>query len=316
MSHLVDLTHAICGQDRPVDLLLAELAERQHGVVAIWQLYVLGFSAREVEWRLQTGRLHRIYRGVYAVGHAKLTERGRWMAAVLRFGEEALLSHRSGAGLRSLLPDARAVIDVTVPGRSRSGVDGIRLHQPRSLHPDDVDVHDGVPTTSVARLLLDVAATEPRRRLERVFEAAERERVLDMTRLRELIERTRGHSGRKPLIALIAAVTEPHHHTRSELEERFLGLCRAAGIPEPSVNAWVEGHEVDMLWREQRVIVELDGWEFHRTRGAFERDHDRAARLRLKGYEVLRFTWRQLEREPHVVIAAIEVALAASLAAR
>jgi hypothetical protein len=316
MSHLVDLTHRIGGQCRPVDLLLAELAKAQHGVVAIWQLYVLGFSAREVERRVEAGRLHRIHRGVYAVGHAKLTERGCWMAAVLRFGEAGLLSHRSAAGLRSLLPDNRAVIDVTVPGRSRRPAEGIRLHQPRSLHPADVDQHDGIPTTSIPRLLLDLAATEPRRRLERAYEAAERERVLDTRAVRELIERSHGHRGRRPLIAISAAVSEPPHHTRSELEERFLALMREASIPEPSVNAWVEGYEVDMLWRAEKVIVELDGWEFHRTRGAFERDRARDVRLQLAGYRLLRFTWRQLETEPEVLIAAVQEMVGASFAGR
>lgn len=316
MSQLVDLTHRIGGQCRPVDLLLAELAEAQHGVVAIWQLYVLGFSAREVERRLEAGRLHRIYRGVYAVGHAKLTERGRWMAAVLRFGPDALLSHRSGAGLRSLLPDGRAIIDVTVPGRSRRPLAGVRLHQPRSLHPADLDAHDGIPTTSVPRLLLDIAATEPKRLLERAFEAAERQRVLDTRAVRELIGRAHGHSGRQALIALTAAVGEPDHHTRSRLERRLLKHCRAAGLPEPAVNVWVEGYEVDMLWADAKVIVELDGWEFHRTRMAFERDRARDVRLQLAGYRVLRFTWRQLETEPDAVVAAVRAALGASLAAR
>jgi very-short-patch-repair endonuclease len=316
VSYLVDLTNRIGALDRPVDLLLAELAEAQHGVVAIWQLYLLGFSWREVQRRAGSGRLHRIYRGVYAVGHARLTERGRWMAAVLRFGREALLSHRSGAGLRSLLADGRAVIDVTVPGRSRAGIAGITLHQPRSLHPADVDVYDGIPTTSVARLLLDIAATEPRRRLERVFEAAERERVLDMRAVHAVIERAAGHRGRQPLLALLAAVSEPAHHTRSRLERRLLKRCRAVGLPEPAVNVWIEGQEVDLLWAEAKVIVELDSWEFHRTRHAFERDRARDVKLQLAGYRVLRFTWRQLETEPQVVVEAIEAALRASLAVR
>lgn len=316
MSYLVDLTHRIGALDRPVDLLLAELAKAQHGVVAIWQLYLLGLTRRAVQRRVERGRLHRVYRGVYAVGHAKLTERGHWMAAVLACGAGALLSHRSAAALRSLLPDARAIVDVTAPGRSRCGVGGIRLHQPRSIHADDIDVYDGIPTTSVARLLLDVAATEPRRRLERIFEAAERERVLDMAKVRELIERSAGHAGRQTLIALTAAVDEPPTHTRHVLEQRFLKACRAAGIPEPAVNAWLGEDEVDMLWRDQRVIVELDGWDTHRTRRAFERDRARDVRLQLLGYRVLRFTWRQLETEPEIVLEAVAKVLAASFAAR
>ena len=120
---------------------MAGLATRQHGVVARWQLSLMPLTRSGIEHRLRAGRLHIVRRGVYAVGHTRLTERGRWMAAVLAFGPDALLSHRSCAALRSLLPDARAVIDVTVTGRTRKGLPGVRLHLPRALDPDDVDVH-------------------------------------------------------------------------------------------------------------------------------------------------------------------------------
>jgi predicted transcriptional regulator of viral defense system len=306
MSYLVDLTHGICGQGRPVDVLLAELAAAQHGVVAVWQLYMLGLSGRRVEWRAARGRLHRIHRGVYAVGHNKLTERGRWMAAVLAFGKDALLSHRSAAAHRNLLRDGRSVIDVTVPGRTRKGVRGVVLHQPRLLHPDDIDVVAGIPTTSVARLLMDIAATGPFRHLERAFEAAERERLLDMRKLHELMDRSPGHRGRKPVIALTEQFEEPPAHTRSRLEQRFFALCRKAGIPTPAVNAWVGKYEVDMLWQGPKIIVELDSWGFHGTRAAFERDRQRDVDLQLAGYAVLRFTWRRLETDPAALLDAVE----------
>jgi very-short-patch-repair endonuclease len=285
---------------------MAELAEVQHGVVAVWQLYLLGFSARAVERRIENGRLHRIHRGVYAVGHARLTERGQWMAAVLACGEDSLLSHRSNAGLRSYMPDGRAVIDVTAPGRSRHSRGKLRVHCPRALHPDDVAVYDGIPCTSVPLLLLDVAETEPRRHLERIWEAAERERQLDLRAVRELLERSPGRRGCKPLTLLLAQFRDPEPRTRSKLEKRFFAECRRRGIDRPEVNALVEEIEVDMLWRGPKVVVELDGWDTHRTRAAFERDRARDVRLQLMGYRVLRFTWRQLEIDPQSVIDAVQ----------
>lgn len=145
---------------------------------------------------------------------------------------------------------------------------------------------------------------------ELVFEAAERERQLDMRRLRELIERSPGHRGRGPLDALLAQFGEPHPHERSELERRFFALCRKEGLPLPAANAWVGEYEVDMLWADHGLIVELDGWDTHRTRQAFERDRARDVRLQVMGYTVLRFTWRQLAREPEVVVAAVRTLIA------
>jgi len=232
------------------------------------------------------------------------------MAAVLACGPDALLSHRSAAGLRSLLPDGRSVIDVTVPGRGRHSRGKIVVHSVRTLHPDDIEVYDGIPTTSVARLLLDVAETALPRQLATIFEAAERERVLDLRKVNETMERSRGRAGLKPLGSLIAQFEEPPPHIRSKLERRFFEMCRRAGIPVPAVNAWVESAEVDMLWADQRVIVELDSWSFHRTRAAFERDRARDVRLEVLGFRVLRFTWRQLAHEPEVLIAAVANLLA------
>jgi hypothetical protein len=228
---------------------------------------------------------------------------------VLAFGPDALLSHRSCAALRGLLPDARAVIDVTVPGRTRKGLPGVRLHLPRTLHPDDRDAHDGIPCTSVARMLLDVAATAPARQLARVFEATERERVLDMRRVRDAIERSPGHRGRGPLAALTERLTDPPPATRSELERRFLELCEGAGLPKPAVNVTIAGYEVDIAWLDAKVIVELDGWEFHRTHRAFERDRRRNVDLQLRGFRALPFTWRRLQTEPHALIAAVTRAI-------
>lgn len=290
------------------------LAARQHGVVALWQLYVLGVSRNAVRRRVESGRLHRVRRAVYAVGHPRLTPRGTFMAAVLAFGPDALLSHRSNAALRGLLPDARAVIDVTVPGRSRGGAPGVRLHLPRSLHPDDVDRWDGIPCTSVPRMLLEVAATEPARRLERIFEATERERQLDLRAVHRALERHPRHAGRKPVAVLLEHFRDPPPTIRSEAERRLYYELTNARLPRPALNVTVEGEEVDMLWADERVIVEVDGRQFHGTRAAFERDRARDVKLRLAGYTVLRFTWRQIAGDPARVVAAIAQALGSPLA--
>jgi hypothetical protein len=195
------------------------------------------------------------------------------MAAVLACGEEALLSHRSNAGLRSLLPDGRAVIDVTVPGRASRRNGNIVIHGARSLHPDDIDVYDGIPCTSVARMLLEVAETSPARQLARTFEAAERERVLDMRKVEETLARSHGHRGAKSLVSLMEQLTDPPPNVRSELERRVLEGCDAAGMPRPQLNVSVGGREIDMVWG--KVLVELDSWKHHGTRAAFERDRER-----------------------------------------
>ena len=307
MSHLSQLAHRIGGLDGTVDQRLAEFAAAQHGVVAIWQLYVLGFSYRVVERRVAAGRLHRVYRGVYAVGHRKITPRGHLMAAVLACGSEGLLSHRSNAGLRSLLPDGRSVIDVTIPGRgSRRIGRRVVVHGARSLHPDDIDMYDGIPCTSVARMLLEVAGSSPRRHLERAFETAERERVLDLREVHSTLARSSGHRGTKPLLSIIEQLTDPPPNVRSEFERRVFEACDARGMPRPQLNVSVEGREVDMVWG--RVLVELDSWKFHGTRAAFERDRERDVTLRLKGYIPLRFTWRQAIPDPDAFVATVQSA--------
>jgi very-short-patch-repair endonuclease len=306
MSYLVDLVHEIRASGQPGRLLIPDLAAAQHGVVARWQLAQLGLGRGAIAHHLKARRLHRVHEGVYAAGYPKLTPRGHWMAAVLAGGVDALLGHRSNAALRGYLPDGRTVIDVTVPGRAGRRHRGVlRFHQPRALHPDDIAVQDGIPCTSVALMLLEVAETAAFRHLERAFEAAERERQLDMGKLRELMDRSSGRPGLRPLNLLLERFREPAPHVRSKLERRFFDLCRARGVELPETNAWIGELEVDMLWRDRRIVVELDGWDTHRTRQAFERDRARDVRLQVMGYRVLRFTWRQLEAEPEAVLAAV-----------
>jgi hypothetical protein len=273
---------------------LAELAASQHGVVARRQLEALGHGRGAISYRVETGSLHRLHHGVYAVGHAALTVSGRWMAAVLSCGPGALLSHRDAGALWGLRAAASPMIDVSVPGGGRRHRGRVRVHRARRLGAEDAAYQDGIPVTSVARTLLDLAALLPPRQLDRAAEAAERLRLLDLRAMESLRRRSRGHPGHPALASLIAQALAAPPVTRSELERRFVELCRAAGLPPPAMNAYVAGLEVDALWHAERLVVELDGHEYHRTRIAFERDRVRDATLQLAGFRVLRFTYRRM----------------------
>jgi very-short-patch-repair endonuclease len=291
------------------DRALAGLAQRLYGVVARRQMRELGFKETAIAVRVRTGRLHRVHHGVYAVGHPVLAARGRWMAAVLACGRRAALSHASAAALWELRPSAAVTVDVTVRtpgGRARAG---LRIHRTPSMPPAEVIVHDGIPVTTPERTLLDLAGTLTPRQLERTLDQAEILQLIDSSTLDALV---RTHSTDRGATRL-SATLERHHPgttlTRSELEEMFLELCRAHALPCPRVNTHVAGLEVDFLFATQRLVVETDGWSYHRTRTAFERDRHRDAALIRGGYRVLRFTHRQLERERGTVAATVAAAL-------
>jgi hypothetical protein len=230
------------------------------------------------------------------------------MAAVLACGPDAVLSHRSAAGLWGLLRAAGSRIDVTTTDRRGRGRPGIVLHRVRKLHEDDRALRDAIPVTAVARTLLDLAEVVHARRLGVAFEEAERLGLLDVRALHALWGRSRGRAGLRPLRSLLSEGRDPPE-TRSALERRFVEVCGRQNLPPPVLNARVGAFEVDALWPRERLIVELDGYAFHRTRGAFERDRLRDSDLQLAGYRVLRITSRRLEREPAVVAETVRALL-------
>jgi hypothetical protein len=217
------------------------------------------------------------------------------MAAVLACGDGALLSQRAGAALQGLLGWGGGKIDVTIPRRSALSRPGIRVHRSTRLAPQDCAEVEGIPCTSVPRTLLDLAATVPKHVLERACDQAERQGSLDVREVDGLLERHAGQPGVRCLRAALRLGTVGEGIPRSELERRFLALCRRAGLPRPSVNEWmaIRGEEMqcDFVWHSERVVVEVDGWDTHRTRRAFEEDRRRDRLLRLAGWEPLRFTW-------------------------
>jgi hypothetical protein len=232
---------------------------------------------------------------------------GRFLAAVLACGSEAVLSHRSAADLLELRIDHRAAIDVTVPGRSLHRHEGLIVHCSRTLTAADVTTVDGIPCTTVARTLLDLAAELPVRALERVCDQATILEVLDARALDDQLHRNPRRAGAPRLRKVLAEHVVGSTATWSELEERLLAVCRTAVLPKPEVNAWIAPEDgepairVDFLWRDQEVIVETDGHRFHSTRHAFEADRRRDQRLTLDGWKVIRVTWRQLQDEPDTV---------------
>jgi hypothetical protein len=238
------------------------------------------------------------------------------MAAVLACGPGAALSHRSAAALWGIRPSARTAIDVTVPRHLR-GRAHIDVHHANTVAAGDLTTVDRIPCTTVARTLLDLAAVVDRRALERAHEQAEILGVLGASAVEDLLRRSDGRRGAGALRAIVAEARPGDSLTRSELEERFLAICNAAGVPRPRINAWVpldggEGVEVDFMWPAERLIVETDGHRVHGTREAFERDRRRDRRLLLAGWRVARFTWRQLVRERDEVVATIRALLAAA----
>jgi predicted transcriptional regulator of viral defense system len=292
------------------DRTISALAERQHGVVARRQLTAAGLSESEVQHRVAAGRLLRLYRGVYAVGHRQLRREGWWMAAVLTMGSGALLSHRDAAALHGVRWPHDGATDVTVAAK-RTAPRGIRLHR-SSRAIEERTVVRAIPTTSLARTLVDLADVIPPHQLARALNEAERLRLFDLRAVESALRRTRNRAGRGPAAmrrALRDHVALGVQLTRSELEDRFLALILAEGIAPPRMNASAIGLEVDALWPAHRFVVELDGWAFHRTRQAWQRAHDRDNALEAAGYRVRRFTYDDVVSRSAHVAAAIRAAL-------
>jgi very-short-patch-repair endonuclease len=254
--------------------------------------------------------------GVFAVGHLAPIELGDETAALLAVHEGAALSDQTAGrlwGITRSHPDDDDLIHVLVPGGSGRGPAGVEVHRSRLFTPRDVRIREGLPVTSPAWTLLDIAATADERRLELAFDQAMVSGIVRHGEIRELLARVRGRRGRPELLALMAADRAPFV-TRSEAEERMLHLIRSADLPEPAVNARLCGYEVDFLWREQRLVVEIDGYRYHSTRRAFEHDRRKDAVLQEAGFVTLRITWRQLVNEPYVVVARLARRLSARAA--
>jgi len=300
------------------DHAIAAIAERQGGIVGHDQLYALGLTRAGINRRVHAGRLHARFRGVYAVGHQRLGAEGRRWAAVLACGEGAVLSHRSAGAAWDLVRAASAAVDVTVGLGGRSRRDGIRLHRTRLLAADEVTELDGLPITTPARTLLDLAATGLRNRpLEAALDRAELLRVLDFAELHTVFARHPKRPGTASLEAVLSRYRPGSVDTKSRLEDLVIELCDRHGIERPNVNTRIEGKERDFCWPRLALVVEADGYAWHRSPSALNDDRERDVVLTLAGYRVLRFTYEQItERQKYVRDALLAALLRVGLAER
>ncbi|MDQ3935226.1 MAG: hypothetical protein M3340_11425 [Actinomycetota bacterium] len=284
---------------------LAATATRQYGVVSILQLYELGFTKPAIGRMVAAGRLHAVYRGVYAVGHRSLSLHGRVMAAVLAAGPGAVASHSTAAWLHEIRRGHRGWIHVTVEGEGRRRREGFRLHLTRDLHDEDVTEVDRIPCTSLARTLLDEADLLTQQQLEKRIEEAERRGLFDGRAVDQACGRANGRRGVTRWREVL-----PEVKTRSDLERDFRAFCRRHGIPEPGFNLWVEGQEVDAAWLDEKVVVELDSYEYHAHRAAFERDRERSTALAAAKWRPMRVTGRRMKRDAERLAGELKQALA------
>jgi hypothetical protein len=283
---------------------LAELAARQHGVVRLAQLLSLGFDRRAISRWVRDGRLHRIYRGVYAVGHAGLSREGRWLAAVFASGEGAALACHSAADLWHISRRPASLIDLVVPCQRRAQP-GIRLLVSRTLEARDIVIHHGIPVTHVARTLVDLTDVKTPHQLANVIHEAGYWKRFNLDATRRAMARANGRHNLAILDRALEINATGSAGTKSDLEDAFLALLQSAGITEPLVNTRVEGEEADCLWPERRLIAEVDGPGHQRPR-AKRNDERKEGIWRAAGYEVLRFTDVQIEQKPVYVMRVLE----------
>jgi hypothetical protein len=283
---------------------IIELADAQQRAVTRRQLRARGVSDSAIDRRLANGLLARQHEGVFVVGGGALRVETRWMAAVLACREGSALSHWDAAALWGLAPVRGTQIHVTVPGRGGSSVRGIRRHRTRVFGDDERTTVDGIPVTTVARLLLDLAPELTRPRLEQLVSDADLRGLFDGRAIQALVERHPTRRGTSAVAQLLAELRGPTV-TRSELELRFLELCDIHGLPRPFTNAMVDGHEVDAYWPDANLAVELDGLRWHRTPAQRERDARKRLALEAAGTPVVVLTWAQVTTEARRTAAAL-----------
>lgn len=282
----------------------AHVAACQLGAISMAQLLGLGIGRGAIAHRVQHGQLHRLFRGIYLLGHPVPPPGAREVGALLLCGPHATLSHRSAAALLGFAPPDPDAVHVTVTTDGPRTRPGLHVHRTTSLPSRDRRRHHGFNLTSAARTLVDLAADRDPG-LERAVAEAQVQRLVSQRELQLAVDRAAGRPGTPALAALVRA--DEQGFTRSQAERLVRGLCRQARLPEPRCNVELCGWEVDLLWPEQRLVVEVDGHAAHGH--AFERDRRKQMALVAAGYRVIRVTWRQLRHEPLAVIAAVARAL-------
>jgi very-short-patch-repair endonuclease len=289
-----------------IDGMIAAVAGPQHGVISRKQLLALGLSDGMIMYRVKIGRLHRLHAGVYGVGHRPVSPLAHAFAAVLAAGQGAALSHSSAATLWGISKDWRTPLEVTARSARRRA--GIRFHRSKALLPQDITMHFGIPVTTPARTVLDNTPRLSDRALARAVNDLRHARYLALADLAELLARYPQTRATNRVRAYLAHPERPP--TRSEFEDAFLIFAERNHLPEPLVNTQVAGHEADVFFPEHKLVVELDGWDFHSDRFHFESDRDRDPDLLAAGIATVRLTWERLHLKPAREAARLDAILA------
>ena len=290
----------------------AQIAARQHGRITGAQLHACGVGPDAVKHALRRGRLFEEHRGVYALGHPGVSREARWMSAVLACGAAAMLSHRSAAMLLDVARTPFPMPELSVPRPGSARRPGILVHHVGTLAPEDRRLRRGIPVTDLARLLVDLAAVVDRTELDHAFDRAARRGILDLAAVHEVLSRVARPRGARVLRTVLAE-HDTCPWTRSQMERRFLRLCRISGVPMPLVNLPLSAGGrtlvADFVWVAERLVVETDGMEFHGTAPAARWDRRRDRALVLDGWRVLRYTWQDFAGQAAETAAELEVAL-------
>ena len=273
-------------------------------MIARKQLLDLGFTSHAIKHRTLKGRLHRVRRGVYAVGRPSLGDKGRWMAAVLACGEGAGLSHSSAAALWRIGAEQGSEIELSLPSRSHREVPGVQIHRRPSLNPErDLTREYGIPVTTPVQTLIDMSLRLDRSGVERMINEADKHNLAHPPGLRKALDARAGERGAAKLRFILDRRT--FRLTKKELERRFLPLAGKAGLPVPLTGRWVNGFEVDFYWPGLGLVVETDGLRYHRTPAEQARDRLRDQTHTAAGLTPLRFTHEQVRYEPEHVLAVL-----------
>jgi hypothetical protein len=280
----------------------------QHGVISRAQLRRLAFTDDGIKHRIAIGRLHRVRRGVFAVGRPNLTQHGCWMAAVLACGDGAVLSHSSAAALWRIGFEQRSVVELSLPSLSHREVPELRIHRRPSLRPRDTTIEYGIPVTTPVQTLIDLSLRLDRRGVERAINEADKYDLVHPPELRAALEERTGEPG----VALLRRILDRRTFrlTKEELERRFFPLSAKAGLPVPLTGQIVSDFEVDFFWPDLGLVVETDGLRYHRTPAEQARDRLRDQAHTAAGLTQLRFTHEQVRYEPEHVLAVLRAVAA------
>jgi len=299
--------------DPAIDARLRQLSRRQHAAVRRDQLLAAGVTRAQIATRVQRGEWQRAFHSVYILGDPTLIPLSIESAVLLSLGPDSALHHRTAGFLWDLARPKPQVVEVTIPRSNARSRPGVRIHLTQSLDPKDIRHRDGLRVTSPARTIIDLAADSSSTELEHATSEAVAQRLMTDIELQEALDRTpANHPGAARLRARLSIDPDLLLRTRSVAERIAYPLILDAGLPRPRLNEIVQGLRVDMHWPDHKLIVEIDGFQYHSSRHAFENDRRRDQILIAAGYTVIRITWHQLTNEPYKVVAAIAQALASA----